>query len=378
MHRARLPFGRACEGASRAEAEDRTSARVSSNLRSPQRRRTPTGKGTRHEGHHRWRRGGWRVVRGAAAQAGRKGRNHHGGARSVHVVRELRPALSHLGRDRRRIETCWWRARSSSARTSRSTRARTARRSRSRPKKKTVDLRNVATGEVTTESYDKLVLSPGAPSVRPAATGHRLARNLPGKDGARRTGYPRMDRTGHDVPRRDVQLFGDPVRPADAASRRDRRRLHRPRDGGEPDPCRVRGDAGRDARSGARASRPGVCPPRPGTREAAWPATGTRRRRGGVQAVGRRRDRGADEVRQEVPGRHRDPRARRAAGYRAGQVGRTRDRRARGHSRRRAHAHERPGHLRRRRRRRGPRFRDRRVEPRGAGGAGEPSGPDRR
>jgi hypothetical protein len=31
------------------------------------------------------------------------------------------------------------------------------------PKKKTVDLRNVQTGEVTTESYDKLVLSPEAP-----------------------------------------------------------------------------------------------------------------------------------------------------------------------------------------------------------------------
>jgi NADPH-dependent 2,4-dienoyl-CoA reductase/sulfur reductase-like enzyme/rhodanese-related sulfurtransferase len=39
------------------------------------------------------------------------------------------------------------------------------------PKKKTVDLRNVATGEVTTESYDKLVLSPGAPSVRPPLPG---------------------------------------------------------------------------------------------------------------------------------------------------------------------------------------------------------------
>jgi len=36
---------------------------------------------------------------------------------------------------------------------------------------KTVDLRNVATGEVTTESYDKLVLSPGAPSVRPPLPG---------------------------------------------------------------------------------------------------------------------------------------------------------------------------------------------------------------
>ena len=34
-----------------------------------------------------------------------------------------------------------------------------------------MDLRNVTTGEVTTESYDKLVLSPGAPSVRPPLPG---------------------------------------------------------------------------------------------------------------------------------------------------------------------------------------------------------------
>jgi NADPH-dependent 2,4-dienoyl-CoA reductase/sulfur reductase-like enzyme/rhodanese-related sulfurtransferase len=39
------------------------------------------------------------------------------------------------------------------------------------PEKKTVDLRNVATGEVTTESYDKLVLSPGASSIHPALPG---------------------------------------------------------------------------------------------------------------------------------------------------------------------------------------------------------------
>jgi len=38
-------------------------------------------------------------------------------------------------------------------------------------KKKTVDLRNVTTGQVTTESYDKLVLSPGAPSVHPPLPG---------------------------------------------------------------------------------------------------------------------------------------------------------------------------------------------------------------
>ncbi len=35
------------------------------------------------------------------------------------------------------------------------------------PQEKTVQLRNVVTGEITTEAYDKLVLSPGAVSVRP-------------------------------------------------------------------------------------------------------------------------------------------------------------------------------------------------------------------
>ncbi|WP_373498708.1 FAD-dependent oxidoreductase [Desulfococcus sp.] len=39
------------------------------------------------------------------------------------------------------------------------------------PKKKTVDLRNATTGEVTTEKYDKLVLSPGAAPIRPPLTG---------------------------------------------------------------------------------------------------------------------------------------------------------------------------------------------------------------
>jgi len=39
------------------------------------------------------------------------------------------------------------------------------------PGTKTVDLRSVATGEVTTEPYDKLVLSPGASSIRPLLPG---------------------------------------------------------------------------------------------------------------------------------------------------------------------------------------------------------------
>ena len=36
---------------------------------------------------------------------------------------------------------------------------------------KTVELRDVKTGAVTTESYDKLVLSPGAPPIRPPLPG---------------------------------------------------------------------------------------------------------------------------------------------------------------------------------------------------------------
>lgn len=39
------------------------------------------------------------------------------------------------------------------------------------PRAKTIDLRNVTTGEVTTETYDRLVLSPGAASVRPPLPG---------------------------------------------------------------------------------------------------------------------------------------------------------------------------------------------------------------
>ena len=43
------------------------------------------------------------------------------------------------------------------------------------PDKKTVELRDVATGAVTTEPYDKLVLSPGARSIRPPLPGIDLA-----------------------------------------------------------------------------------------------------------------------------------------------------------------------------------------------------------
>ena len=212
----------------------------------------------------------------------------------------------------------------------------------------------------------------------PAAARHRPARHLRGEDGARRTGRPRMDRARHAIPRRHVQLLGHPVRAADAASRRHRRRLHRPRDGGEPDSRRIRSDAGRDARSAPGASRSRVRAPGRRAREAAWHAIGARRRRRGIRAAGRRRDRGTNQVRQEVSGGRRDPRPRRAARHQAREIGGTRDRRARRHSRRRAHAHQRPEHLRRRRRRRSARLRDGRTEPRRTRRACEPPGAHRR
>ena len=72
------------------------------------------------------------------------------------------------------------------------------------PKEKTVDLRDVKTGEVTTEPYDKLVLSPGAPSVRPPLPGI----DLPGIFHVRTVPDARAIREwierGHVLPRRDV------------------------------------------------------------------------------------------------------------------------------------------------------------------------------
>ena len=101
------------------------------------------------------------------------------------------------------------------------------------PKDKTVHLRNVATGEVTTESYDKLVLSPGAAPIRPPLPGIDLpgifsvrtvpdARTHPRVAGSRRG---RQDRHG--------LVHGVPDRHEAEARGRGRRRVHRPRDGGE-------------------------------------------------------------------------------------------------------------------------------------------------
>ncbi len=118
---------------------------------------------------------------------------------TVRLVRELRAALPRLGRDSERVEPARReraglpRLHAIDARTNCEAIAIS-------PKQKTVDLRNVATGEVTTEAYDKLVLSPGAVSVRPPLARHRSARDLPGADRAGREDDPRVDRRRHDIP----------------------------------------------------------------------------------------------------------------------------------------------------------------------------------
>ena len=245
------------------------------------------------------------------------------------------------------------------------------------PDKKTVDLRNVATGEVTTESYDKLVLSPGAPSIRPPLPGI----DLPGIFEVRTV--PDAKAIREWIEKGSLFLAGMhrysgfQTRAAEDARGGGRRRLHRPGDGGEPRPSRLRRDARRDGRPDPGAARPGDGAHRRGLLE----RHGMRLALNDGVAGFEQGEDGTLKVLTKsgktYPGRRRDPRARRASGYHAGQGGGTRDRRARRHPRRRPDAHEQPGHLRRRRCDRGQGLRDRRVEPHRARRPGEPAGPHR-
>ena len=142
------------------------------------------------------------------------------------------------------------------------------------PDKKTVQLRDVATGEVTTESYDKLVLSPGRASIRPPLPGI----DLPGIFQVRTVPDAREIREwierGRQLPLRDAQVFGVPDREAQNPSRGRRRRVHRPGDGGEPRASRVRRDPGGDARPGPPSARPGNGAHCRGPPGAAWRPSG--------------------------------------------------------------------------------------------------------
>jgi len=109
-------------------------------------------------------------VRGAFAAAGRKSRNPHGRTRAVRLVRQLRTALSC-----RRLDS---EESSLLVATEQTFRESFAIDCRTRcevvgisAKEKTVQLKNHATGEVTTEKYDKLVISPGAAPIRPPLPG---------------------------------------------------------------------------------------------------------------------------------------------------------------------------------------------------------------
>ena len=161
-----------------------------------------------------------------------------------------------------------------SAPCSRLMRARTARPSPFDPKKKTVDLRNVKTGKVTTESYDKLVLSPGAASVHPPLPGI----DLPGIFHVRTVPDARTIREW--IEKGTTFLAGmfnysgiQMVKPVPARGG-GRRRIHRSRDGGEPGPSRVQRDPHPEARSRPGPAGPGDRVSRPGPHQQAWRAGG--------------------------------------------------------------------------------------------------------
>ena len=111
------------------------------------------------------------------------------------------------------------------------------------PKNKTVELRNVVTGEVTTESYDKLVLSPGAAPISPPLPGI----DLPGVFQVRTVPDVRAIREwieGHTALPSGMHAYtGYPDGDAGQTCGRGRRWLYRPGDGGKPDSSWAPGDA---------------------------------------------------------------------------------------------------------------------------------------
>ena len=242
---------------------------------------------------------------------------------------------------------------------------------------KTVDLKNHVTGEVTTETYDKLVLSPGAAPIRPPLPGI----DLPGIFSVRTVPDARNIRAWLDRDAAEAiwnaRVHGNADGDACQARRGGRRWLHRPGDGGKPDPSRAGRDAGRAAQSGHAPARSGNGAPGRALHGQARRPPRAQRRRGRLRAVRRWRAGSPHGFGQASAGGHRDPGDWRAPGDGAGQDGRHRDRPARRHPRRRADAHQRPRHLRRRRRGRGQGFRHRPMDADPAGRAGQSPGPDR-
>ena len=247
------------------------------------------------------------------------------------------------------------------------------------PKKKTVDLRDVKTGEVTTESYDKLVLSPGAAPIRPPLPGI----DLPGIFSVR------------TVP--DARTIREWLRPRRRGEDRDGLTTRGTRSCTKPKRAVVVGGGfiglemvenfahlGLEVTLVEKMNQ--VMPPldpemarlverylvkHEVTLELGDGVAGFRQAADGSLEV-------LTESGQGAPRRHRRPRDRRASGDGAREGGRARARQARRHPRRRADAHERPRHLRRGRRGRGEGLRHRPVDADPARGAGQPPGPHRR
>ncbi len=120
---------------------------------------------------------------------------------------------------------------------------------------KTVQLKDRATGEVTTERYDKLVLSPGAAPIRPPLPGI----DLPGIFGVRTVPDAAQIRAWIDERRgRSAGMdsyTGFQTRTRELARGRRRRGLHRHRDGREPGRARLRGHAAATRRADHGAAR---------------------------------------------------------------------------------------------------------------------------
>ncbi len=316
-------------------------------------------------------------MRGALAPARRERRDPHGGAWAVRLVRELRPALLHRRRDRAAIQPPG----RDGGHLSRHVQRGRAHRLRGgghrrrgqggpaqRPSVRRGDHRALRQARTLTWSR----------SHPPAAAGDRSARHLRRAHGAGRQPDPRLDRRATRQGERHGHLHGVSDAQEAAARGRRRRRLHRHRDGREPGRPRLRGHAAAARRADhvAARSRDGALPG-----AASGQARGAgqaQRRRVRVPAGGRRLARCGHGVRRLLPGRHRDPRHRREARDGARADGRRGGRYARRLPRRPPVPHQRPRHLRRRRRRGEDRLHDRRVGPRRPRGAGQPSGPHRR
>ena len=246
------------------------------------------------------------------------------------------------------------------------------------PASKTVKLRDVASGAVTTESYDKLVLAPGAASIRPPLPGidlpgifelrtvpdARTIREWVAKGSPFLAGMHRYAGFQTVRPKTRAVVIGGGFIGIETAENLIHRRF---------DVTLVE--------MGAQILAPLDA-------EMARIAEGHLQRHGlhlvlndgvaGFEPGENGVAEGADEIGRGVSGRHRDPGAGRAARRGAGQGRGPGDRRARRHPRRRADAHQPAGHLCRRRCGRGQGPGHRRMGPGRAGRPGQPAGPHRR